>query len=152
MSSFVRFNEDLVIDANGIMPEAKAKTPPDVEQVERARKFLKLFGRKTVAISTKRSSYGLKHTVEKLDGYISNGALIQAAKELGYKMRPLRAGSPNVYLNISISRGVEHYLHNPKDYRPKGSKRTRSSHVRKRFASDAEEAEFVKWLNSRSGS
>jgi hypothetical protein len=99
--------------------------------------------------STKRSSYGLKHTAEKLDGYISNGALIQAAKELGYKMRPLKAGSLNVYLNIAISRGVEHYLRFPQDYRPKGSKRTLSGDVRKRFSSDAEEAEFVKWLNSR---
>ena len=147
MPSFVRFNEDLVIDANGIVPEAKAKAPPDAGEMERARKFLALFGRKTAAISTKHSSYGLKHTAEKLDGYISNGAFIQAAKKLGYKIRPLGPGSLNVCLNITISRGVEHYLHNPEEYRPKGSKRTLSGHVRMRFASDAEEAQFVRWLS-----
>lgn len=152
MPGLVRFNEDLVIDAKGIVPDAKAQTQPDPEQVARARKFLTLFGRKTAAINTKRTSYGLKHTAEKLEGYIANGALIQAAKALGYTMRPLKNGSPNVYLNVTISRGVEHYIRHPDEYRPKGSKRVLGGPVRKRFASDPEEAAFVKWLKSRSAS
>lgn len=104
MSNFVRFNKKLVIDTNGIIADADACGPPDLVQVQNARKFLSIYGRKTASVSKKQSSYGLKHTAEKMVGlYISNGALILAAKELGYRMRQCGQGSPNVYLNIKFA-------------------------------------------------
>lgn len=121
------------------------------DQVARARRFLTLFARPAAAINTKRNSYAIKHTAEHLEGYISQEALIQAAKELGYRTRPAAtpAAQRSVYFNMSISRGVEYYLRYPYHYRPRGSHRMPGGEVRRRFASDAEEQHLVNWLKSR---
>ena len=50
-------------------------------------------------ITTKRSSYGLKHCVERsVGGYVSNGAFIAAAIFAGFKMKQCE---PNAFFNVA---------------------------------------------------
>jgi hypothetical protein len=52
------------------------------------------------AINHNRSSYGLKHDVERASGaYVTNGSFIAAAIGLGFKFR---TRGPNAYFNFSI--------------------------------------------------
>jgi hypothetical protein len=63
-----------------------------------ARTFLESLERKK-GINRKWSSYTLKHLAEKIAGrYVSNEALIQAAKDLGF--RTFSLGGPNIWINI----------------------------------------------------
>ncbi|HHJ17063.1 MAG TPA: hypothetical protein ENJ80_10230 [Gammaproteobacteria bacterium] len=62
-------------------------------------------------INQRISSYGLKHLAERwhraqgtmpgTDCYVSNDALIAAARQLNYDVKPI-PGSPNACLNIEI--------------------------------------------------
>lgn len=56
-----------------------------------------------------RSSYGMKHTVEKYINYITNGEFIAAALLAGYKMK-CRHNSPNPHFAMSVKdwRQYEH--------------------------------------------
>ncbi|MGC6500822.1 MAG: hypothetical protein ACON4C_11565 [Henriciella sp.] len=64
------------------------------------------------------TSYGLKHTAERisrehkirtdLGNYVSNGVLIAAAFYEGFDVRPIEWGSLNAYLNIS-SKSLKHF-------------------------------------------
>lgn len=69
-------------------------------QVELCKDWIKqrITPRKT--INTQRSSYNLKHIVEEnKSSYISNGAFIKAAIELGYKHKD---SGKNAYFNMSF--------------------------------------------------
>lgn len=70
-------------------------------QVDFCKSWLKEWVVEQNNINTKRGSYGLKHLVENSlsNEYISNGAFIQAAIELGYKYE--RDGK-NAYFNMSF--------------------------------------------------
>lgn len=77
-----------------------------IQEFLRARSYLENFSiRKT--INTSRTSYGLKHGAENYHNrnYVSNGALIAAAIDLGFKIKPLDEYSLNCYL--SIGRGID---------------------------------------------
>ncbi len=61
------------------------------------------------SINTRHSSYGLKHVVE-VDSrgpqgyeYVTNGAFIQAALDLGYKAVRCHYSSPNAHFNMSFA-------------------------------------------------
>jgi hypothetical protein len=91
---------DLTVDANGYRwpgrPVPLSKPPRlqldriNDEQRRLARDFL---SRCTLTKTTAIGSYGLKHTIEDAVGsYISNGACIQAALDLGIKAPPAYEG------------------------------------------------------------
>jgi hypothetical protein len=72
-------------------------------EVERAKAYLSLLtGTRTIGKRTP-SSYGLKHQAERMMGaYISNGALIAAADELGLLIVPICHGSDATGMNADI--------------------------------------------------
>jgi hypothetical protein len=79
-----------------------------VDECNKAVQFLR-FATRRKTLNTKRTSYGLKHSVEhymkRLPGvknyYVANGAFICAAVHLGFEIAPVRPGNPNVNINIS---------------------------------------------------
>lgn len=87
-------------------------SPPPAEEVEVCKRWINEFIGKRKTINDEYSSYGLKHKVEKWaedTDYISNGAFIQAAVDLGYEYRRIR-NSPNAFLNMSFPRrGTEQF-------------------------------------------
>jgi hypothetical protein len=81
-----------VINTSGLrLVGASDKEAPDPEQVAQAKVHLQQYWSPSKA--TIRGSYGLKHDVENtLGGYCSNGALIQAATDLGFRVEPDGSG------------------------------------------------------------
>ena len=74
------------IDANGIVHKEPG-SPPVPSEVELCRDWLLLYATPATSCG-RRSSYGLKHDVEKWAGrYVSNGAFILAALKNGYRVR-----------------------------------------------------------------
>ena len=99
------------VAACGVVSPYVAKRQPDLlapideGQVERAIKFL--------VECTKQSdrrrgySYVLKHLAEDYAGdYVSNGALIEAALRLGYRVVPEGWHSPNAYVYLRVEKAV----------------------------------------------
>jgi len=80
-------------------------TPVDKNQVERAMKFLR---ERTVPHDRRREhSYALKHVAERYAGdYVSNGAFIEAALRLGYKVVPIDWFDINAYVYLRIDKAV----------------------------------------------
>lgn len=72
----------------------KGTPPPPAEEVAVCRAWLTRYTRPCKTAAATQYSYGLKHTVEACwpnvggssGGYVSNGALIQAAIDLGYRV------------------------------------------------------------------
>jgi hypothetical protein len=89
--------------------------PVDPKQVEICKQFLLEFCEKTDRINKDGTSYGLKHAVEQWTSvkkyhswwnydYVTNGAFIRAALDLGYRCEYAYGIGPMVYLNISIKK------------------------------------------------
>jgi hypothetical protein len=83
-------------------------TPERIGQFIRARAYLEPFGKRQ-SLNTKVSSYGLKHRAENFHrergvnySYVSNGMLIAAALDLGFRVKPTNI---NAFLNISSNPG-----------------------------------------------
>jgi hypothetical protein len=85
--------------------------PVDPKQVEICKQFLLECCKKTDKVNKDWNSYGLKHAVEhctkiknNLDcyDYISNGAFIRAALDLGYRCEYFDGIGPEACLNISL--------------------------------------------------
>lgn len=75
--------------------------PINPDEVSLAKTFLSKLEKTTSVNRHCRGSYGLKHDAERYAGnYISNGALIAAAVELGFRVSPI-AESPNAYLGYT---------------------------------------------------
>lgn len=112
------------VDANGIKCPPKTFRPPIQAQVEKCREFIRARCSKRNSINYKRTSYGLKHDVERwtreqgktydqIDDwgrawtgdyfYVSNGAFIVAALLEGYRAERIRLG-PNASFNLSVLR------------------------------------------------
>jgi hypothetical protein len=100
------------LDAAGV---AQYDRPPNPEEVEMSKAWMRMWAKSCDRMNHKRTSYGLKHAVEAwaewmqtngylpgVGSYISNGAFIQAALEAGYQMQ-VEPGSPNVCFNIDTS-------------------------------------------------
>jgi hypothetical protein len=94
--------------ANGLYPGPRsAPSPIQPDQVLTARMFLRRFTPTKLAYF---SSYFLKHEAERwgakvgLCSYVSNGALILAAMELGLVVRPYDLGWVNPNAGIGISK------------------------------------------------
>ncbi len=79
--------------------------PPPRYQVELAMAWIWLHTWPTEEFNRTKDSYALKHLAERgceqhgvPEGYLSNGAFILAALELGY--RAIRASGPNAFFNM----------------------------------------------------
>lgn len=108
---------EYTISANGLVWGGKKDgEPPDRAQVDEAKRFIAEFADRTKTIRNTRGSYGLKHAAERWSygrkgngipeacGFISNGAFIQAAAEMGVDMKPVRVGNPNAVFALSWKR------------------------------------------------
>lgn len=60
--------------------------PRSVEQIQKTCEWIKTNLEPQKTVNYRRTSYGLKHIVEKTTGYISNGQFIVAALICGYTM------------------------------------------------------------------
>ncbi|HEY2406832.1 MAG TPA: hypothetical protein VGI10_12555 [Polyangiaceae bacterium] len=95
-----------MIYANGLVPDSRADAP-DPKQVADCRRWIRWFVRPRRTINQKRSSYGLKHTVENWAGrYVANGAFIAAAIAEGYRVAQIGQG-PNAWFNMGFVRGKQ---------------------------------------------
>lgn len=80
-----------------------AKLLPKQFQIDLCITWLLQWGRKRKSLNYDWTSYQLKHVVERWAGtYISNGAFIQAAINLGYKIKRYRGGT-TATMNIGLS-------------------------------------------------
>lgn len=75
---------------------SKTGHPINQDQVEDAKWYLTYSADQPEAELISVGSYGLKHWAEdEIGRYISNGAMIQAAIELGYRVEPYGGENPN---------------------------------------------------------
>ena len=95
-----------------IWDESETLVPPPEEQVEHCLNWLREHAKVTKTLRRQHSSYGLKHVVERYiervtrtHVYISNGAMIEAARRFGLVLKPVRSGNPNCYFNVAPIRG-----------------------------------------------
>ena len=86
-------------------------SPEYQKQVETCRAWLRLHATPRKTINKRRSSYGLKHTVESwcrsrgLSFYVPNDAFITAAQVEGYRSQRIGNG-PNFHFNIQVNKGT----------------------------------------------
>lgn len=84
----------------GFTDSAEYAEPTEFNNVERIRKAVRVLLEKRKTINKQRSSYWLKHYVEReLQDYVANGELIYAMHLEGYKIQRVWDGS-NAYFNI----------------------------------------------------
>jgi hypothetical protein len=98
----------LSLDANGIVSQPDtANHKISRKQVELCKRWLLTFTERCqVGHETGWYSYGLKHSIEcGADTYISNGALIQAAQELGIEIHhQTHPRTVNAWLGVKLKR------------------------------------------------
>ena len=75
---------------------------PERDEIDECIRWLLKFAEPGPTLALRRTSYGYKHTVERWAGrYISNGAFITAAIELGYRWRRVMNG-PNAVFALKM--------------------------------------------------
>lgn len=75
-------------------------SPIDSSEIQLCKEWIKKWITKRKTINIKKGSYGLKHVVEKSSNtYISNGAFIKAALEMGFKYKK---NDLNAFFNMSF--------------------------------------------------
>jgi hypothetical protein len=83
--------------------EILAAVFPKPEEVEICKTWIELYGRPKKAFGN-RSSYVLKHVVERWAGeYVTNGAFIEAARQLGYEYERIDR-TPNAVFKMALPR------------------------------------------------
>jgi hypothetical protein len=95
---------DITVYDYGIKParggDEFGENPPVREEVEACKEWLTRYASKPKTRNKRRAvySYGLKHIIERgcESGYVSNGAAIQAAVDLGYEFCQHEADNINV--------------------------------------------------------
>lgn len=90
---------NIKITANGINTNNLHDVEPDINEIKYCENILKNITEKKI-FNKKHSSYGYKHLLERFytTGYISNGALIKAAQNLGFS---ISANGLNAYFKFS---------------------------------------------------
>lgn len=79
--------------------------PPPRHEIESVKEWIRQWFDVRKTINDMHSSYLLKHIMERhTDFYVSNGAFIQAAIELGYRYKRCSCSSVNAYFNASYKR------------------------------------------------
>ncbi len=98
----------LIVGARGLWDE---ENDADIDQVKTAKRFLVKYGEKC---QSGKGSYGLKHIIErKEEAYISNGALIEAALDLGLKLKNIKKENPNVLICVQRKGWNSYYKKTP---------------------------------------
>ena len=98
---------DYVVANGFVSTEAEQSIYPNAaeDEIEYCKEWINEFITPRNTINEQRSSYGLKHRVEQWPGreskYVSNGAFILAALELGYTYKRIQNG-PNAFFNMSF--------------------------------------------------
>jgi hypothetical protein len=83
------------------------RTPPDPREVEICKRWLRRNAAPRKTMNPRSHSYCLKHVVERAAGnYVTNGALISAAIEIGYRCKRIRGG-PNAIFNMTLTEAIE---------------------------------------------
>jgi hypothetical protein len=109
--SIKKYNSYVEITANGLWPapflvggvEGPERQPPDAEEVQACRRWIRKHVDPSAAIREDHTSYGFKHLVEEtIESYVSNGAFIEAARREGYEIVRDSEGSPNALFNMCI--------------------------------------------------
>jgi len=81
------------------------RTPPDRREVRICKRWLAKYTTPRKTMNRFSNSYGLKHVVERTSGadvhYVTNGALILAAVELGYRCKRVRS-TPNATFAMKL--------------------------------------------------
>ena len=86
--------------------DANCLTVVREDEVQRAIIFLKECT--TPSVRKRFSSYVLKHAAEKYTGlYVGNGAFIEAALRLGYRVLPVDPISPNALIYLRLTKNYE---------------------------------------------
>jgi uncharacterized protein YozE (UPF0346 family) len=96
-----------VITANGLVSsgvyDAEKYPLPSPDEVQVCQSWIEKFAKRTKHINRETYSYSLKHRVERWSGsYVSNGAFILAALNMGYEFYPFQEQSPNVVFNMRL--------------------------------------------------
>ena len=98
--------QEYSIEANGLC-WGKPKDNIQKDEIELCEKWIKEFAKERKTINTNLGSYRLKHIVEKhFKKYVSNGAFIQASKNLGFKIKPYT--NLNAYFNMGVEKEIIH--------------------------------------------
>jgi hypothetical protein len=83
------------------------RTPPDRREVAVCKRWLRRNAAPRKTVNRFSHSYSLKHVVERTSGehihYVTNGALILAAIELGYRCKRIR-NTPNAAFNMKLAK------------------------------------------------
>lgn len=96
----------------GMIPNFRAERfvdAPEPYQVEVCEQWIAKNAHKVKNVVRDRNSYSLKHTVERTMEhlvYVSNGAFIQAAVNLGYTVYVEPNAPTNCYFNMSIPKKI----------------------------------------------
>lgn len=86
-------------------PGASQEEAPPRDEVDRALKYLSENFEQ--ATTTRKGSYLLKHRAERaVPPYVSNGALIEAAIELGFRVEPRGRGNINAWVWLKVKRAA----------------------------------------------
>lgn len=98
--------EGFVITSNGIFPTSTPVSDqnglPNAEQVLICEKWIKKYAQPWSKIMRRETSYGLKHRAENwAKTYVSNGAFIQAAVNLDYRIVVIDNG-PNACFGMKL--------------------------------------------------
>ncbi len=76
----------------------------DEKEIEICKRWISTFISPRTTLNNQYSSYGMKHLVEDwAETYVSNGAFIAAAIDLGYRYKQGQAKSPNAVFNMSFA-------------------------------------------------
>lgn len=106
----------LLINDNGLCySKNKLITLPNSEEIKTAEAWIKIKCHHIKSINRRIGSYSLKHRAEEFGelmnkhfgtdifmAYVSNGAFIQAALNLGYEPIPEDYNSPNAYFRMGV--------------------------------------------------
>lgn len=86
--------------------EAHDLEPVDDQQVAVCLRWIEAYARHSTSMNKKLSTYALKNLVRDTPGYgyVTNGAFIQAAIELGYRVKPVAYGNFSAWLNMKSRR------------------------------------------------
>ena len=95
------------IVANGLLPlgaYSPEKYPlPNPDEVQICQSWIEEFAEKIKRINRETYSYSLKHRVEQWSGsYVSNGAFILAALNMGYEFQAFQGRNPNAIFNMRL--------------------------------------------------
>jgi hypothetical protein len=109
MTTGHRFPAGVYIAAEGLIQKsevgktgaASTTSGPDEAQVSICRRWIEEFCVPAKTVKEYKGSYGLKHDVERwANEYVSNGAFIQAAHDLGFTIKRISQDSYNAYFNL----------------------------------------------------